>query len=103
MGDNGSGKTTLLLALLGVIKSQEGIICLKGEDITQNKVAKRAKEFGLSFQNPNHQIFENTVFKEAMLPSRFLSPKAPEEIEGIINQLLEKFGLKSYGEKNPLP
>jgi energy-coupling factor transporter ATP-binding protein EcfA2 len=101
MGDNGSGKTTLLLALLGVIKSQEGMICLKGEDITQNKVAKRAKEFGLSFQNPNHQIFENTVFKEAMLPSRFLSPKAPEEIEGIINQLLEKFGLKSYGEKNP--
>jgi energy-coupling factor transporter ATP-binding protein EcfA2 len=101
MGDNGSGKTTLLLALLGVVKFQEGTICLEGEDVTKHKVAKRAKEFGLIFQNPNHQIFENTVFKEAILPSRFLSPKAPEEIEGIINQMLEEFGLKPYREKNP--
>lgn len=101
MGDNGSGKTTLLLALLGVIKPVEGIIYLDGENITKLKVARRAQDLGLSFQNPNHQIFENTVYKEAVLPSNFLSKEAPELIQSKIDLLLENFGLKQYRDKNP--
>ena len=101
MGDNGSGKTTLLLALLGLLKPGEGKIYLHSEDITGKKVTRRAQEMGLTFQNPNHQIFEHTVFKEAALASHFLRDEDPREIEGKVDRLLAKFELRQYKEKNP--
>lgn len=101
MGDNGSGKTTLILALLGLLKPEEGTIYLDGEDITGVKVTRRAQDMGLTFQNPNHQIFENTVFKEAALPSFFLSKESAREVEHKIDMLLENFGLQQYADKNP--
>ena len=101
MGNNGSGKTTLLMALLGVLKQKEGVICLQGKDIAKQKVTRRARDMGLTFQNPNHQIFENTVFKEAKMASRFLSDHSYAEIEFEVSQLLRKFDLQQYRDKNP--
>ncbi|HPG11812.1 MAG TPA: ATP-binding cassette domain-containing protein [Chitinophagaceae bacterium] len=101
MGSNGSGKTTLLMALLGVLKQKEGIIFLHGKDIVKQKVTRRARDMGLTFQNPNHQIFENTVFKEAKMASRFLSDKNYAEIEFEVSQLLHEFDLQQYRDKNP--
>ncbi|HHX51526.1 MAG TPA: energy-coupling factor ABC transporter ATP-binding protein [Clostridia bacterium] len=101
MGDNGSGKTTLLLALLGLLKATEGTIYLAGEDIAGRKVARRARDMGLTFQNPNHQIFESTVFQEAELPSLFLRDEAAGEREGKIKMLLKHFGLLQYVDQNP--
>jgi energy-coupling factor transporter ATP-binding protein EcfA2 len=100
MGDNGSGKTTLLMTLLGIIKGG-GELFLGGDNITGVKVARRARDMGLTFQNPNHQIFENTVFKEAALPSLFLSKEPLQEIEYKVGSLLEKFELQQYRERNP--
>ena len=101
MGNNGSGKTTLLMALLGVLKQKEGAIRLQGEDITRKKVTRRARDMGLTFQNPNHQIFENTVFKEAKMASQFLSNQDYSEIEFEVSQLLQEFELQQYRDKNP--
>ncbi|MGI6413032.1 MAG: ABC transporter ATP-binding protein [Syntrophomonadaceae bacterium] len=101
MGNNGSGKTTLLLALLGIVKSAKGEIRLEGNDISKEKVTHRAQEMGLAFQNPNHQIFENTVFSEAGLAALFLSGKARWEIEQRVDRLLEKHELKQYADRNP--
>jgi energy-coupling factor transport system ATP-binding protein len=101
MGNNGSGKTTLLLALLGVLKANEGVIELRGEDISRLKVTQRARHLGLVFQNPNHQIFENTVSKEAQLASLNLSNKSETEIEQRVNHYLDKFNLWQYKNDNP--
>ncbi len=101
MGNNGSGKTTLLMALLGVLKLKEGVICLQGEDISKQKVTRRARDMGLTFQNPNHQIFENTVFKEAKMASQFLSKQDSSEIDFEVSQLLQEFELQQYKDKNP--
>lgn len=101
MGDNGSGKTTLISAILGMVKPREGTIRFKGADITALKVTRRARDMGLTFQNPNHQLFEDTVFKDAALPSLFLSDNPAGETERIINALMERFELLDYREKNP--
>jgi len=101
MGNNGSGKTTLLLALLGVIKLDEGIIKWQGEDISKWRVTKRARGMGLAFQNPNHQIFENTVTKEAKLASLNLSKISEQEIEHRVDHYLKKFDIWQYKDKNP--
>ena len=101
MGNNGSGKTTLLLALLGLIKPRSGRIYVNGKEVTKIKTAQRAQQMGLIFQNPNHQLFENTVLKEAQLPSLFLSEDRPDQVESNVLQLLAKFELKQYQAQNP--
>lgn len=100
MGSNGSGKTSLLLSLLGIHKLNEGRIFLQGRNITRFKTARRARSMGLVFQNPNHQIFENTVWQEASLPADFLLPgdvKNDSEIES----WLHYFELYPYKELLP--
>lgn len=101
MGDNGSGKTTLIHSLLGINPLREGSITLKGRTINSATVTERAKNMGLTFQNPNHQLFEKTVWKEALLPSLFLSEKDPQKNREIITSLLNQFQLYQYREKNP--
>ena len=74
MGNNGSGKTTLLLALLGELSKHKRVrSSFKAGIYPGLKVARRAWDMGLAFQNPNHQIFENTVLKEARLAALNLS------------------------------
>ena len=100
MGDNGCGKSTLLLALLGILKPDSGGICFSGRDLTGEKVALRAREMGLTFQNPNHQLFEKTVFKEAGLPAQFLSVEGEGSLARV-EQLLLHFDLERYRERLP--
>jgi energy-coupling factor transport system ATP-binding protein len=99
MGDNGSGKTSLLLSLLGILKAKQGQILYAGKNLSQQGVPERARNMGLTFQNPNHQLFERTVYREAGLPSLFLAgaPSTPAFLEG----LLSRFGLLAH--RNRLP
>ncbi len=100
MGDNGSGKTSLLHALLGILRPEKGRVIVQGRDVTDWGVTRRARLMGLTFQNPNHQLFEKTVLREAQLPSRFLGGEKAGDPGGI-EGLLEFFGLLSY--KNTIP
>jgi energy-coupling factor transporter ATP-binding protein EcfA2 len=99
MGDNGSGKTSLLHALLGILQPKEGHIIFQGREITGWSVARRARLMGLTFQNPNHQLFEKTVLREAQLPSLFL--RQGEVGEHSVENLLEFFGLLPYKDRIP--
>lgn len=101
MGDNGSGKTSLLLALLGILKPDGGLIKLKGRAVSHVGVSGRARFMGLTFQNPNHQIFEQTVLREAGLASRFLCGEGRRPDEARILGLLEEFGLLVYRDRVP--
>ncbi|OQA07897.1 MAG: putative HMP/thiamine import ATP-binding protein YkoD [Firmicutes bacterium ADurb.Bin373] len=100
MGCNGSGKTTLLLSLLGINKLERGRIVYRSRDITAEKVSRRARHMGMVFQNPNHQIFENTVYREAALPSIMLFG-GESAINAGINSLLLEFDLLQYKEGLP--
>lgn len=100
MGGNGSGKTTLLLSLLGINKPERGSVVCHNSDISREKVSRRARHIGMVFQNPNHQIFENTVFREAMLPSLMLF--GDEDLAAArINSLLSEFDLLHYRSSIP--
>jgi energy-coupling factor transporter ATP-binding protein EcfA2 len=100
MGDNGSGKTSLLHVLLGILKPWEGRVLFQEKDVTSWSVAQRARFMGLTFQNPNHQLFEKTVLREAGLPRRFLG-QGEEKDSAVIENLLEYFGLLPYKESLP--
>ncbi len=67
MGDNGSGKSTLIGLLGGLFKPSQGQIYFKNEPIHTLSREQIASEIALVFQNPNHQIFERSVWDEQNL------------------------------------
>lgn len=72
MGENGAGKTTLLRHISGLVAPQTGRIILFDHIISQGSDASPwvlAKDVGFVFQNPNHQIFGETVEKEIAFAS----------------------------------
>lgn len=76
-GDNGSGKTTLAKAIMGVIRPDDGSIYVDGQCIDDWSLAERGRIIGYVMQNPDRQIFNDTVLEEVMF--------------GLINQ-----GMKIY-------
>jgi energy-coupling factor transporter ATP-binding protein EcfA2 len=68
-GDNGCGKTTLLRLLSGLLSPSTGSLFLNGQDVTHQAVVHRAKTIGFVLQNPNHQLFAESVEAEVKQPS----------------------------------
>jgi energy-coupling factor transport system ATP-binding protein len=111
MGDNGSGKSTLLLSLLGLLKPDAGQIEVLGENSRRVSVSELARKVGFCFQNPDHQIFAESVWEEAILaPHNFGTLDGATRTR--VTQLLARCGLEgrhadhpyklSYGEKRRL-
>ena len=66
IGHTGSGKSTFIQHLNGLLKPTSGRVLSKGEDIHRSKEATRDVRFkvGLVFQYPEHQLFEETVYRD---------------------------------------
>ena len=66
IGANGSGKSTLIQHFNALVKPTSGKIIINGIDVTAPKADLRLvrKTVGLVFQYPEHQLFEETVYKD---------------------------------------
>lgn len=66
IGQTGSGKSTLVRQLNALLKPTKGQVCLNGRDIWQSAKNVRDIRFkvGLVFQYPEHQLFEDTAYKD---------------------------------------
>lgn len=63
-GRNGSGKTTLTRLVMGLMKPAAGRIVIDGRDTAGYPTAAIARQVGYVFQNPDRQIFRDTVAEE---------------------------------------
>jgi energy-coupling factor transport system ATP-binding protein len=111
MGDNGSGKTTFLQSLLGLLKPTQGRVEVLGRDTRHTSVSRLARQVGFVFQNPDHQLFAESVWQEATFaPCNF--GVLDEAVQVQVEALLARCGLGdrqhdhpyrlSYGEKRRL-
>jgi len=64
MGQNGAGKTTLVKHFNGLLKPTKGKVLVDGIETTKVSVARLARNVGFVFQNPDHQLFGETVEDE---------------------------------------
>ena len=66
IGHTGSGKSTLIQLMDGLIKGATGEILVDGKNVEDKDFDKRElrKKVGLVFQNPENQLFEETVLKD---------------------------------------
>jgi len=64
MGPNGAGKSTLLWLLMGAFKGYSGSININGTNLNDLKDKDRYKKINLVFQNPENQMFCDTVEDE---------------------------------------
>ncbi len=64
MGQNGAGKTTLVKHINGLFKPSNGTVAVDDLETTKVSVATLARKVGFVFQNPDHQLFSETVEEE---------------------------------------
>lgn len=64
VGHNGAGKTTLIQHLNGLKRGQEGIVLYKGESLDGNNLKRARLEVGMLFQDPDDQLFCNTIHED---------------------------------------
>ena len=103
IGHTGSGKSTLIQHLNGLLKPQKGEIIVNGIS-TLDKDAdlkKLRSEVGLVFQYPEHQLFEETVYKDVAF-----GPKnqglSEDEVRARVTEALHYVGLdESMFDKSP--
>ncbi|RLI29525.1 MAG: ABC transporter ATP-binding protein [Candidatus Hecatellales archaeon] len=101
MGKSGSGKTTLIKHLNGLLKPVKGRVLVDGMDTREATVAQLSRKVGLVFQNPDHQLFAETVEEEIAFPLKnFGFP--PEEIEKRVDWALNLLDLADYRHDSPL-
>ena len=74
LGKTGSGKSTLIQLMNGILKPTAGTVLVDGVSTTRNddSIFEIRRRVGLVFQYPEHQFFEESIYKEmAFGPKNF--------------------------------
>lgn len=95
IGHTGSGKSTLIQHFNALVKPTSGKIIINGIDVTAPKGDLRLvrKTVGLVFQYPEHQLFEETVYKDIAFGPKNMG-FSDEEIDKRVRESAALVGLK---------
>lgn len=104
IGHTGSGKSTLVQHLNGLLKPTSGKIIVDGRDITSKDTDLKEirQKVGLVFQYPEHQLFEETIYKDIAFGPKNLGLKE-EEVEERVKKAMGLVGLdyERFKDRSP--
>jgi energy-coupling factor transport system ATP-binding protein len=87
LGQNGSGKTTLAKHATGLLKPRSGDALVAGRPVRAYRIGELSRIVGYVFQNPDHQIFSETVYDEVAFGVRNLSIGGDSERDRVVAAL----------------
>ena len=104
VGRTGSGKSTLVQHLAGLLQPTSGRVWLDRVAAHERTATARAqrRRVGLAFQYPEHQIFEQTVFREVAFGPRNLGLNEGE-VTTRVRWALEMVGLDPTAVEGRIP
>ncbi|NPV77978.1 MAG: ATP-binding cassette domain-containing protein [Anaerolineae bacterium] len=100
IGQNGSGKTTVLKNMLGLLQPTKGKVIIAGLDTQVAPVADLARHVGFVLQNPDQQLFAETVEDEISFGPRNLGLDE-ETIKARVAEVLTLVGLEEKRQEFP--
>lgn len=100
MGENGAGKTTLVKMFNGLLKPTQGKVSVDGTGTRERSVAQLSRNVGLIFQNPDHQLFSETVAEELSFSLKNFGFKE-DVIQRRVTNLLTALDLDRYERSSP--
>ncbi len=101
VGENGAGKTTLVKHVTGLLKPASGAVLVDGQSTLETSTARLSRKVGVAFQNPDHQLFSESVEEEMSFALRNFG-FSPGLVEQRVTWGLELFGLEGYRKSSPL-
>lgn len=104
IGHTGSGKSTLVQQFNGLLKPSRGEVWVDEINTKDKDAVKKGlrQKVGLVFQYPEHQLFEETVFKDVAFGPKNMGC-SEEEIRTRVEYGLNCVGLdpKEFSERSP--
>ncbi|WP_053435262.1 ABC transporter ATP-binding protein [Sporosarcina globispora] len=100
VGHNGCGKSTIMKNLIGLLRPSQGSVIINNKNTKEHRVQDIILDIGYVFQNPDNQLFCNSVEEEVEfgLKNRGISKEVIEEqVELAINTV----GLQKKRKNHP--
>ena len=95
VGPSGSGKSTIIKMITGELKPTSGTIKVAEIDVSTKTVAELSGTVGYCFQNPDEQIFKDSVEDELLFGAENLG-RLNDSTRERINQIINDVGLDRY-------
>ena len=93
IGPNGAGKSTLLKSLFGLVKVRDGIVRLKGEDVT-NQRADQLVRAGIGFVPQTNNVFPSLTIEENLQMGAYQRPESFAERFDFVTNLFPSLGTR---------
>jgi energy-coupling factor transporter ATP-binding protein EcfA2 len=100
VGRNGSGKTTLVRTWNGLLRPTGGHVEVDGQPTSRQHVASLARSVGLTFQDPDRQIFARTCRDEVAFGARNVGLRGAD-LAAAVTEALRLVGLADEAATNP--
>lgn len=104
IGHTGSGKSTLVQHINGLLKPSSGNIVVDGVDIREKGVDMKSvrQKVGLVFQYPEHQLFEETIYKDIAFGPKNLD-LSEAEVDERVREAMDMVDLdfEEYRNRSP--
>jgi energy-coupling factor transport system ATP-binding protein len=100
VGQNGSGKSTLVRHFNGLLRATKGRVLIEGREVGDRHVADLARLVGISFQNPDRQIFASRASSEVAFGARNLGARGDDLVRRVAESLAA-VGLSDAMATNP--
>lgn len=101
VGENGAGKTTLVKHVNGLLKPSQGSVRVFDLDTKKASVAQLSRRVGIVFQNPDHQLFAESVTNEVSFGLKNFG-LSEDAISRRVDWALGFFGLERYRSASPM-